>query len=109
VARLAESCYRDHAERADVISGRGLLAEFKNKEELEAWLLRQPRNVSVAFAARMALRVLPVVQTERLLSARRFYARPWSPRHGMTSHRQAAKQNVPPCPTIETRKTPSRD
>jgi len=39
----------------------GPLAEINNYEELEAWLRNQPREVEVAFAARMALRVLPLV------------------------------------------------
>jgi hypothetical protein len=39
------------------------LAEIKNSKQLEAWLLKQPREVSVAFAARAALRVLPVIWT----------------------------------------------
>jgi hypothetical protein len=38
------------------------LAEFKNSNELVAWLQKQPREVAVALAARGALRVLPFVQ-----------------------------------------------
>jgi hypothetical protein len=41
----------------------GPLAEINNKEEFEAWLRKQPREVAVAFAARAALRVLPILQT----------------------------------------------
>ncbi len=40
-----------------------LLVEIKNKQELEAWLRQQPHEVSIAFAARAALRALPFVQT----------------------------------------------
>jgi hypothetical protein len=40
------------------------LVEINNSEELEAWLQKQPREVSVAFAARAALRVLPLLQED---------------------------------------------
>ena len=39
----------------------GLLVEIKNRKDFEAWLQKQKREVSVAFAARVALRVLPFV------------------------------------------------
>jgi hypothetical protein len=38
------------------------LVHFKNRKELETWLQKQPRAVSVALAARAALRALPVMQ-----------------------------------------------
>ncbi|MDQ6869441.1 MAG: hypothetical protein M3178_14065 [Pseudomonadota bacterium] len=43
----------------------GPLAEIDNREELKAWLRKWPREVSVAFAARAALRALPVLQEAR--------------------------------------------
>ncbi len=39
------------------------LADFKNNDALRAWLRTQPREVSVALAARAALRVLPILLT----------------------------------------------
>ncbi|MGH6846713.1 MAG: hypothetical protein ACREC0_04520, partial [Methylocella sp.] len=39
------------------------MANFKNNDELRAWLRTQPREVAVALAARAALRVLPIVLT----------------------------------------------
>src|SRR6202047_3928884 len=42
-----------------------MLADFKNRSQLEAWLGKQPPNVAVVLAARAALRVLPVVQTAK--------------------------------------------
>lgn len=39
------------------------LANFKNNDELRAWLRTRPREVPVALAARAALRVLPIVLT----------------------------------------------
>lgn len=38
------------------------LADINNREKLEAWLQTQPHEVSVALAARAALRALPVAQ-----------------------------------------------
>jgi hypothetical protein len=43
------------------------LAEFKNAEELKAWLETQPREVAVALAVRAALRVLPLLQSAQSL------------------------------------------
>jgi hypothetical protein len=40
-----------------------ILADIKSRRQFEAWLGNQPREVAVALAARVALRVLPVVQT----------------------------------------------
>jgi hypothetical protein len=40
------------------------LVEIKNRDALEAWLRKQPREVSIAFAARAALRILPIVKGE---------------------------------------------
>jgi hypothetical protein len=42
-----------------------MLADFKNRGQLEAWLGKQPPEVAVVLAARAALRVLPVVQTAK--------------------------------------------
>jgi hypothetical protein len=42
-----------------------LLVKINNLDEFGAWLRKQPREVSVAFAARAALRVLPVLQTAK--------------------------------------------
>jgi hypothetical protein len=51
--------------RRDADGWEGRLAEINNSEELEAWLRKQPREVAFAFAVRLALRVLPVVQLEK--------------------------------------------
>ncbi len=40
------------------------MAEFKNNGELEAWLEEQPHEVGVVIAARVALRVLPLLVYE---------------------------------------------
>ena len=40
------------------------MAEFEERKELEAWLEKQPREVSVVIAARSALRVLPLLAVE---------------------------------------------
>jgi hypothetical protein len=41
------------------------LADIKSRRQFESWLGKQPREVAVALAARMALRVLPVVQSAK--------------------------------------------
>ena len=41
------------------------MADIKNRRQFEAWLANQPREVAIALAARVALRVLPVVQTAK--------------------------------------------
>jgi hypothetical protein len=41
------------------------LADIKSRSQFEAWLGKQSREVAVALSARMALRVLPVVQTAK--------------------------------------------
>jgi len=41
------------------------LADIKNRSQFEAWLGKHPREVAVALAARVALRVLPVVQAAK--------------------------------------------
>jgi hypothetical protein len=43
----------------------GPLTEINNTAELEEWLRKQPREVAVAFAARAALRVLPIMGEAR--------------------------------------------
>jgi hypothetical protein len=50
----------------------GPLTEINNTAELEEWLRKQPREVAVAFAARAALRVLPIMGSTRPGLQRRF-------------------------------------
>jgi hypothetical protein len=65
-AWLAESWISGHAECGEgTLLAEGPLAEIDNREELKAWLRKWPREVSVAFAARAALRALPVLQEAR--------------------------------------------
>ncbi len=45
---------------------------FTNREELQAWLEKQPREVSVVIAARTALRVLPLLYRFAKVEPRRF-------------------------------------
>ncbi|PZR94067.1 MAG: hypothetical protein DLM68_00220 [Hyphomicrobiales bacterium] len=56
---LAESRACAHAECVEGL-GDAPLAEIKNEKDFEEWLHGKPREVSVALAARAALRVLPV-------------------------------------------------
>jgi hypothetical protein len=58
---LAESWPCGHAACGEGF-GEAPLVKITNREECEAWLRKQTREVAVAFAARAALRVLPVVQ-----------------------------------------------
>jgi len=46
--------------------------KFTNRQELEAWLEKQPREVSVVIAARAALRVLPLLYQIAKRDQRRF-------------------------------------
>ncbi len=50
------------------------LVELKNRDELETWLRKQPREVLVAFVARSALRVLPVIWTVQGVKGGLFFA-----------------------------------
>jgi hypothetical protein len=52
----------------------GPLAEINNREELEAWLQKHPRDVAVAFAARAALRVLPIAWEAPIVFKGDFFA-----------------------------------
>ncbi len=51
--------------RSRTIWREGALLEIKDREEFDAWLRKQPREVAAAFAARAALRVLPMVSKAR--------------------------------------------
>src|SRR6202047_1497598 len=53
----------------------GPLTEINNSEELEAWLRKQRREVSVAFAARAALRALPILPHAVYLRFERDFSR----------------------------------
>ena len=59
---------------AKVLAG-GAAGRINNSEELERWLQKQPPEVVAAFAARVALRVLPIVRDARIGAFRGdFYA-----------------------------------
>src|ERR1700732_701769 len=53
----------------------GPLTEINNSEELEAWLRKQRRQVSFAFAARPALRALPILPPAFYLRFERDFTR----------------------------------
>ncbi len=46
-------------------SGRDGVVEFRNRKDIQDWLMDKPREVSVAIAARAALRVLPLMNGAR--------------------------------------------